>query len=239
MNSVCIATYNGEKYIEEQLQSILLQIQPDDEVIISDDNSTDKTTDIIKSLNDTRIRIVYNNTHCYIDNFANALNYSKGEIIFLSDQDDVWLPGKYERCVKELQEVDLVCTDCSVTDAQLQITAPSYFATNNAGKGILKNIFIDTYCGACMAFKRDILTAALPLPPTHNIGHDLWIGLVAEIIGKVRFIKTPYMLYRRHDESVTKVGNVLTRSKRPIWLKIWSRIEMLYYVCKFRLTHGK
>ena len=238
MNSICIATYNGERYIEQQLRSILDQISPDDEVIVSDDNSTDHTLSIIEAFKDSRITILHSDAHCYIDNFANAHRYANGEIIFLSDQDDVWLPGKYERCVAELATTDLVCTDSYVTDSQLQIKENSYFALNHAGKGIQKNIMIDTYCGACMAFKRKVLEAALPFPKTHNMGHDLWLGLVAEMIGTVRFIDTPYLLYRRHDDSLTRQGSLLTRSKRPFLLKIWSRLEMLYYVCKFKLTHG-
>lgn len=239
MNSICVATYNGERFIEQQLRSILEQIAPEDEVIVSDDGSTDQTLSIIKAFNDARIKILHSDAHCYIDNFANALRCAKGEIIFLSDQDDVWLPGKYERCISELKTVDLVCTDCCVTDSQLHIKENSYFALNHAGKGILKNIMIDTYCGACMAFRKKILDAAMPFPKTRNMGHDLWLGLVAEMIGTVRFINAPYILYRRHDNSLTRQGNVLTRSNRPLWLKVWSRVEMLYYVCKFKIQYGK
>lgn len=239
MNSVCVATYNGEKYIEEQLRSILVQLRPEDEVIVSDDGSTDNTLAVIRSINDARIKIVHNKTHCYIDNFASALSYARGEIIFLSDQDDVWLPYKYERSLSELETTDLICTDSIVTDEHLNVIRDSYFAINHAGKGILKNILIDTYCGACMAFKRRVLEAAIPFPQTHGIGHDLWLGLVAEMIGTVRFIDTPYILYRRHEGSITQQGKILTRSKRPLLQKIWSRIEMLYYVCKFKITYGK
>ena len=90
MISVCMATYNGEKYIQEQIDSILCQLSKDDELVISDDHSTDATCDIIKSYNDRRIKLFLNElakgvTH----NFENALLHSKGDIIFLADQDDV------------------------------------------------------------------------------------------------------------------------------------------------------
>ena len=92
MISVCIATYNGEKYIKEQLLSILPQLGKKDEVIISDDHSTDNTLDIVKGLNDNRIKIVMNNREKgYTSNFENALSYAIGDYIFLSDQDDIWM----------------------------------------------------------------------------------------------------------------------------------------------------
>ena len=103
MNSICIATYNGEKYIHQQLTSILSQINIDDEVIISDDDSTDNTIEIIKSLNDKRIKIIHGGFHHFKWHFANALQHSKGEYIFLSDQDDIWVEGKYQACLNKLQ----------------------------------------------------------------------------------------------------------------------------------------
>lgn len=241
MNSICVTTYNGERYIEQQIRSILTQIAPEDEVIVSDDGSTDKTLEIIESIGDKRIRIYHCKARNYKDNFENALKQAKGEIIFLADQDDVWLPDKYGKCVEALRTVDLVCTDCIVTDEQLTPVVSSYFAQQHSGPGIWKNIYIDTYCGACMAFRKRVLDAALPFPPTHEMGHDLWLGMVAETIGQVQFIETPYIYYRRHDHCITnqKATSVLRRSPRPFWRKVWSRFVMLYYIGKFRLTHER
>ncbi|MEK5777350.1 glycosyltransferase, partial [Acinetobacter nosocomialis] len=101
MISVCLATYNGEKYIVEQLTSILSQLSPTDEVIISDDHSTDETLLLIKSLNDPRIKIITNELgKGYTKNFENAINHSSGDYIFLSDQDDVWVENKVELMMK-------------------------------------------------------------------------------------------------------------------------------------------
>lgn len=238
MNSVCVATYNGERYIEAQLRSILAQIAASDEVIVSDDGSTDRTLEIIGSIGDNRIRVVHSTAHYFRDNFANALRHAKGEIIFLSDQDDVWLDGKYDRCIAELKNVDLVCTNAKETDKDLNVINEDFFSVYHSGTGILKNSLNNTYYGACMAFRRNVLNEALPFPDTHEIGHDVWLGLVAEMTGTVRFIDTPYLLYRRHAGTVTNTNHLLTRSNRPLWRKLWSRIIMLYYVCKFKIKHG-
>ena len=237
MNTVCVATYNGERYIEQQLRSILAQIAPDDEVIVSDDESTDKTLNIVDSIGDKRIRVRHSHAHYFRDNFVEAMREAKGEIIFLSDQDDVWLPGKYVRCVEELNAVDLVCTNSRMTDEALHVVEPYFFSIYHSGPGVIKNAMNNTYYGSCMAFRRSLLDDALPMPETHEIGHDIWLGLVAEMTGKVRFIRTPYLLYRRHGETRTATTGLLTRSKRPLWRKLWSRVVVLYYVCKFKLLH--
>ena len=238
MNSVCVTTYNGERYIEQQLRSILEQIAADDEVIVSDDGSTDNTLKIVDSIGDKRIRIRHSSAHYFKDNFIEAMCEAKGDIIFVSDQDDVWLPGKYERCIKELEEVDLVCTNSEMTDGELNIIEPNFFSIYHSGPGVFKNALNNTYYGSCMAFRRSLLKAALPMPSTREIGHDIWLGLVAEMTGKVRFIDTPYLLYRRHEDAKTSTNGLLHRSKRPLWLKIWNRVVVLYYVSKFKLNHG-
>ena len=113
-----MATHNGEKFIKEQLDSILCQLSPEDEVVISDDGSTDSTLEIIEGYNDSRIKI-YRMTHTrkgmkshyYVTmNFENALRQAKGDYIFLCDQDDVWYPHKVERCFEVLKEYDMVLT---------------------------------------------------------------------------------------------------------------------------------
>lgn len=237
MVSVCIATYNGEKYIKEQLSSILSQIQQDDEVIISDDGSKDNTITIIKSFNDSRIKIVLNhNRHGADGNFENALKLAKGDIIFMADQDDVWLENKYKITLNALSDCDLVHSDSIVTDENLKTLYGSFYGMYNNGPGILKNIYRSTYFGSHMAFKKRILDYSFPFPQTNEIGHDLWIGLVAEMIGKVKFIDDKLLLYRRHADSH---GGYLEHSKRSMLKRINGRAQMIYYVLNFRLRNMK
>ena len=116
MISVCIATHNGAHYIKEQIESILCQLGSTDEIIISDDGSTDKTIDILLAFKDKRIKIHHfkqlvksKHSHTYVcKNFENALKYAKGEYIFLADQDDWWMPDKVEKCLLALKNNILV-----------------------------------------------------------------------------------------------------------------------------------
>ena len=238
MVSVCIATFNGEEYIHQQLESILVQLAEDDEVIISDDGSTDDTINIIQSFGDSRIQLYFANSHYFKLNFENALNHATGDYIFLSDQDDIWLVGKYDRCLKALQTNDLVVTNSTVVDDEMNVIIPSFFDYYNSGKGICKNSINNTYFGACMAFRRKVLNFALPFPKTREIGHDIWLGLVAEMIGNVNFIDEPYLLYRRHDLSLTNISRSLSnRSNRSLTKKISSRFIVLYHVTTFYLKY--
>src|SRR5688500_13094934 len=98
MVSVCMATKNGATFIKEQLDSILPQLATDDEIIISDDCSGDDTLTVIRAFQDPRIRLLESSSEKGITrNFESSLNASKGDYIFLADQDDVWLPGKVNR----------------------------------------------------------------------------------------------------------------------------------------------
>ncbi|TGK78423.1 glycosyltransferase family 2 protein [Leptospira noumeaensis] len=234
--SVCMATYNGEKYIAEQLNSILKQLSENDEVVISDDSSTDDTVKILKSYaaKDQRIQLfLYQTFRDPIQNFQNALKKSTGDYIYLSDQDDVWLDNKVNTINTILESYDLVLHDSIVTDENLNTTAPSFFKIFGSKKGILKNVIKSSYYGSCMAFRRKILEDALPFPKTKEIGQDLWLGLVAELTGKVILIETPYIYYRRHQNTFTLRG--LGGTKRNIFQIIRGRLVMFYEIIKFSL----
>ena len=236
MTSICIATYNGAKFVLEQIESILRQIDHEDEVIISDDSSTDDTVEVIKSIADERIKILAGNKfRDPIKNFQNALVYAKGEYIFLSDQDDVWLDGKYKEMVQLLKKYDLVISDSIIVDEQLTVLHPSFFKYFNSNKGVLKNMIKSCYYGSCMAFRKKILNAALPFPDTKEIGHDLWIGLVAEMLGTVYFYPKPLLLYRRHSAAFTPVN--VGKSKRTKSKMLIGRLIMVKELIKFYIKN--
>lgn len=133
MISVCMATYNGAKYIKEQIDSILCQLSDSDELIISDDHSTDVTCEIVNSYCDKRIKLFENTlkkgvTH----NFENALVHASGDVIFLADQDDVWLSDKIECMTEFLKQgqYDVVMSNCSMVDSNLRMLKERYFDEN-------------------------------------------------------------------------------------------------------------
>ena len=202
--SVCMTTYNGEKYLKEQLDSILVQLSAYDEVIIGDDGSTDSTLDIVNSYNDSRIKFFKNSFQNLILNFEFTLKQAKGDYIFLADQDDIWLPCKINNCIEDLQEYDVVVSNCRVVNENLEVINESFFELNKSKSGLISNLIKNSYLGCCLAFKRELLSKVLPFPEKLPM-HDIWIGFVSEIFFKTKFNSKPMLLYRRHgnNESAT------------------------------------
>lgn len=209
--SVAMAVYNGEKYLEEQLSSILSQLGQKDEVVISDDGSTDHTLDLIRSYMaaDARIRLVFGPGKGIKQNIAHALAHTKGAYIFLADQDDVWMSGKVGRVLQVFREkkCHVVVHDCIVADASLEhVIYPSFFAYRGQGAGVLRNIWKNKYIGCCMAIQRDLLPYILPIPDDIQM-HDQWIGVVNDRHrGGCEFLKEPLLYYRRHEGTVSDFG---------------------------------
>lgn len=199
MISVCIASYNGAAFIGQQLASILCQIGSGDEVVVSDDGSTDGTPGIVRRLADPRIRLVEGpRKGSPTLNFERALSCAKGDIIFLADQDDVWKPTKVATCLAHLRRKPCVVSDAEMADDGLNMVRPSYFAAHGTRRGRLFNLFVrNGYMGCCMAFRRSVLDAALPFPAGIPM-HDIWIGNVAAFMGGVDFIAQPLVAYRCH-----------------------------------------
>ncbi|MCX5469847.1 glycosyltransferase family 2 protein [Acinetobacter nematophilus] len=229
--SVCLATYNGEKYVREQLVSILKQLSPNDEIIVSDDHSTDKTLSVIESLNDPRIRIIINELgKGYSSNFENAINHSTGDYIFLSDQDDVWIENKVKIMMNELQSFDLVVSDAIISDSFLKPTLGSHFKAHNTKIGFLNNWLKTRYIGACMAFRREIFSKLLPFPSQSKwCAHDYWIANIAEFFFKVKLVDIPLIKYRRHGNNASTGGE---KSKNSIFHKIIVRIYTFLQLIK-------
>lgn len=202
--SIALATYNGEKYITEQLESILPQLAPEDEIIISDDGSTDRTLEIIAGFCSPQIHVYKNAGKGVINNFENAIRHTAGDIIFLCDQDDVWHADKVTIIKKyfTLTNARLIVSDAYVTDESLNIIEASFFKLMNSGSGFAKNFIKNTFLGCCMAFRKELKQIVLPFPDKIPM-HDSWLGLLAELNGKVLFIPEKLIYYRRHGNNAT------------------------------------
>jgi glycosyltransferase involved in cell wall biosynthesis len=227
MLSVCMATYNGEKYLRAQLESILPQLESGDELVISDDSSTDKTLGIIRSYNDDRIRLLTGNRFFSpIYNFENALKHAGGKIIALADQDDIWLPDKLALIRRQLDgKTDrpaLVMLDGYMIDAEGRRTGQTIFGRKPPKHGVLANLYDNCFTGCTLAFTRPLLELALPFPPGIPM-HDSWLGILALLRGEVEFVRQPTMEYRRH-------GDNLSRWQRNPLVQIRWRLCLAYHL---------
>lgn len=205
--SVCMATRNGGRFIRPQLASILKQLGPDDEVIVSDDSSTDDTVAVVASFQDPRVRILEHNTfYNPVFNFEHALKAATGAIIALSDQDDIWLDGKVERIKGEMaastERYFMLILDGEIVDESGKLLSRTISDQTRPSNGVIRNIYDSAYIGCCMAFKRELLQIALPFPRTLPM-HDWWLGLLNDLFGTVRFLDMITLHYRRHSSTVT------------------------------------
>ena len=208
MISVCMATYNGEKYLKDQLDSILKQIQSSDELIISDDGSSDSTRNIIQEYQKQYKNIVLLDgpRRGVQKNFEHALKHAKADILFLSDQDDVWMDGKVERVLQEFEDPKTLCVvhDCEIVDGNLNSTHETFFGLKHGKPGLLTNLYKNAFIGCGMAFRKCVFEKSYPFPDNIEM-HDWWIGLVASCMGKTVFIHEPYIKYRRHGDNTSSL----------------------------------
>lgn len=202
--SVALASYNGEKYIGRQIESILRNLSAQDELVVSDDGSGDDTLRIVESFRDPRIRIVAGPGLGVKKNFENAIKNCKGKYIFLADQDDVWMDGKIDAVLEVFNECNcpVVVHDCIVVDEEEQEIEGSFFDYRKSGPGFIKNFVKNTYVGCCMAFNADLVKTILPIPDAIEM-HDQWIGLMGEKKGKPAFITDRLILFKRHGDNTS------------------------------------
>lgn len=228
--SVCITTYNGEKYIQQQLSSILSQLGADDEVIVSDDGSSDHTLEMIEAFRSPLVHIYRNNgEHGYTSNFENALRHATGELIFLADQDDIWKAQKVETCRQALQTCSLVISDAELIDGNGNPIAPSFYALRKSAPGFLHTLYRFSYLGCCIAFRREILSKALPFPKNHRLcTHDNWLTLVGMAFYKTKVLDDKLICYRRHGNNTSAGGF----GKTSLLFKISYRLYLLFWLIR-------
>jgi len=203
---VCMATYNGARYIREQVASILSQLGDKDEIVIVDDASCDETVSIVQSFCDARIRLFRQTSNCgVVKTFERAIREATAEIIFLSDQDDVWHPNKVATMMEAFAadpRVTLVLSNGELIDSDGMQLSQQLKGSGRFLPGVVPNLIKNQYQGSTMAFRKEILEAVLPFPNDIPM-HDSWIGLVNAVIGRTVYLPDRLVFYRRHESNVT------------------------------------
>lgn len=235
MVSVALPVYNGAMYLKPQLDSILAQLKPDDELVVAYQASTDRSLEILEQYQkmDARVKVYQNDKTGVTANFDLALSKCQGDCIFISDQDDVWMEGKRDRCVEALQKsgAELVIHNALHTNDALEPQKETFFEIYPIGPGRWKNIKKPRMSGCCMAMTQEMRERVLPIPEIH--GYDQWIAVLAEWSGAVTYLDDVLLLHRLHGDNVTtgtrKLGVILRcRAKLMVSLvmrliRIWVR----------------
>lgn len=223
---VLMATYNGEKYIKEQIDSILNQTYKNIQLIISDDCSTDKTREILKQYEQNdNVKIFYQEKNLgYIKNFEFLLKNVESDLYMLSDQDDVWKKEKIEKSVEKLKKenLDFVFGDLEVVDQNLNTIYESFDEYMKIDRKINKCIgsykmqyLYNCVTGCTILSKKEHLNKVLPLPATSKyMVHDYWIGLIVSLNGKIGYIKEKYIKYRQHGNNQVGTGKETYKFKK-------------------------
>lgn len=232
--SVCMAAYNGAKYIEQQLRSVLDQLSDEDEVVIVDDGSQDETVQLIEQMDDARIKLLlHGSNRGVVETFEDALRCASGEFLFLCDDDDIWPEGKVRRFLSAFAEnpaAAIVISGVRVIDEDGASVAASPFRRRFV-PGFWKNVIRNHYQGSAMAMRASLLGQILPFPKSRWFVHDAWIGTRAELLGsRIVFIDEELLLYRRHSQNVTRKHS-LTRA-------IQARMELLVAHAQYFLRQG-
>ncbi|WP_394752359.1 glycosyltransferase family 2 protein [Crenothrix sp.] len=224
--SIAMATYNGAKYLQEQLDSFLAQTRQPDELVVCDDGSTDTTLQIIENfaaIAPFNVRVFKNQTKLgYVENFSRAMSHCTGELVFLSDQDDFWFSNKIEFVCNIFQaksNVWVIINDAEITDEYL----------NPAGLTILGQTYTAGLCaeefitGCCSAYRNSIAPALLPVPSaTHT--HDGWLHLLGLSYGCREVLPNPLQYYRRHNTNTSGwiTGNLLKASPLTLQRRLFA-----------------
>lgn len=211
--SVCMATYNGTAYLREQLDSILAELEPQDEVIIVDDSSSDGTVTMLAAVDDPRVRVfLREHNRGYVRTFEESLQRATGDVLMLADQDDVWIPGRRTLFLAALENDAVAASNLVLlgSDAPLPPPIPgiSWRLGAGASSHALRNELrilagIAPYFGCAMAIRRDVVDRILPFPGFLTESHDLWIATFANAHRTMRHIDEPTIRRRLHEDNTS------------------------------------
>lgn len=223
--SIAVCTYNGERFLQEQLDSLLAQTQLPDQIVIRDDVSSDRTVEILRAFVPSarilgiEVDLQINSRNVgYRRNFDGALRACTGDIIFLCDQDDVWFPSKLNlSCDVFANRPGLLAlhSDATLIDEQGRILPDTLFNSlyltrdevqeMHRGSGFEIMLKRNLMTGAAMALRRSVLSYALPLPESVWV-HDAWIGTLAAMVGEVDSLEKRLIGYRIHRGNQLGLG---------------------------------
>jgi glycosyltransferase involved in cell wall biosynthesis len=219
-----MATYNGEKFVLEQMASILEQLTPDDEAIVIDDSSSDGTVKLLRGMSDPRIKIYLNERNRGSNySFGRAIALANNDIVFMSDQDDIWMAGRVLLMKEKLLDTGalLVSSNFACMDMngrKISFSVDGVKASNSCKhfKNILDILMGRTnYFGCAMAFRKNLLELILPIPSFVE-SHDLWIALAGNLKGSNAHLDEKTLKKRVHSSNVSI-------TKRNLLLKIRAR----------------
>ncbi len=203
--SVALASYNGGKYIEKQIKSILKQDYPNIEIIVSDDGSKDDTLKVLKKFKN-KIKVFHNNDHGLLGNFVNAIKHCKGKYIALSDQDDIWEPNKITRLVEKIDGFDIIQSGVCVIDEKdnyhpKKYMHEAYEVDKTTKYWVHDNIVENTMLGCTTLMNAEFVKKFSDIPK-QIIYHDLWLLYNAILNGRgMVYIDEQLVLYRQHGEN--------------------------------------
>lgn len=239
--SVCLATFNGATYLKNQLDSIFSQIQPNDEVIIVDDCSTDNTVSLIKEYDVNNIKLFVNDrNYGHVKAFETALSLATNDIILLSDQDDVWLTGRLNLLIDKCKNEKILLFTSNfglIDESGLNLPDPKFKLHAIDSSAYIRNImgiFLGKrpYYGCAMIIRRRLLDFALPFS-TCVEGHDVWLAFCANVLQSSSHLEQKTINRRLHSNNLTAI------TRRPFFKIALTRYRM--FICIiiiiFRLMH--
>lgn len=223
-----MAVYEGARYLPTQIDSILPQLGPEDELIISYDKSRDNTREVLKEYEekDSRVKVFDNNHPGITGNFNNAISHCTGDYIYISDQDDRWADNKVA-VVQRLFETtgaDMVIHNGIHTDENLNPKGVPFFEMFRIGDGLLKNFIKPRMSGCCIIFTRRLQSVILPIPEIR--AYDHWIAMVGELWGKIAYCDDVLLYHRMHGTNVTP------QKRRALLLILKMRSRLAFFLVR-------
>lgn len=225
--SIALATYNGSKYLREQLDSILPQSMENFEVVVCDDCSTDDTLQILQEYasKDSRFKIFSNNSNLgFKKNFEHILSLCKGEFIAFCDQDDIWTPNHLEILYNNIGNNDCIGANSLIIDENglsqnktLLEYWPIHIMPKNGKELFQHELYSNVIQGTASLIRASLIKQALPIPDNIKY-HDYWFALVAGLNEKCKYIGDVVLKYRRHSNNASDYQK----------FTIWNAIKDLY-----------